>query len=58
MNRFPLPSDFEDALLKRAEHHEVMGQTAEALHNRRFVRQLRRIRSGHPRVSGPKNTVP
>jgi len=41
MNRKVLPEGIENALLLRAEHHQSLGQTSEALQYRRLARSAR-----------------
>ena len=57
MNRFTLPGASEDALLRRAEHHEAMGETSEALQYRRFAQNARRAKLEHSRISGRRREV-
>lgn len=54
MNRYTLPRDFEDAILQRAEHHERLGETSEAIQYRRFAKGLRQTKPSHPGVTGKR----
>ena len=50
MNRKVCPDGIENALLLRAEHHQALGETSEALQYRRFAQCSRRTKRGNSRT--------